>query len=86
MLICSRNAATVRTAAFTGLIVLGGPMNVDQTEKYPFLDAEIGWIRQALADQTPVLGICLGSQLLAKAAGGRFTPMPSKRSAGIRSN
>jgi GMP synthase (glutamine-hydrolysing) len=57
-----------------GLVVLGGPMNVDQTDEYPFLAAEVEWIRAALAGQTPVLGICLGSQLLAKAAGARVYP------------
>jgi len=57
-----------------GLVVLGGPMNVDETERYPFLAAEIDWIFAALTAQTPVLGICLGSQLLAKAAGARVYP------------
>jgi GMP synthase (glutamine-hydrolysing) len=55
----------------SGLVVLGGPMNVDQTDRYPFLDAEVDWIRQAVAAETPVLGICLGAQLLAKALGAR---------------
>jgi GMP synthase (glutamine-hydrolysing) len=62
----------------SGMIVLGGPMNADQTERYPFLAAEIDWIRAALASQTPLLGICLGSQLLAKAAGARVYPNPVK--------
>jgi GMP synthase (glutamine-hydrolysing) len=56
-----------RTAA--GLVVLGGPMNVDQTDRYPFLATEVRWIEQALAAELPVLGICLGSQLLAKSLG-----------------
>jgi GMP synthase (glutamine-hydrolysing) len=56
-------------ASLAGLIVLGGPMNVDQIDKYPFLAAELDLIRAAVAGETPVLGICLGSQLLAKAAG-----------------
>lgn len=54
-----------------GLVVLGGPMNVDQTDRYPFLAAETRWIADAIAADVPVLGICLGSQLLAKALGAR---------------
>jgi GMP synthase (glutamine-hydrolysing) len=52
-----------------GLVVLGGPMNVDQTDRFPYLAEEVQWIRQAVAADLPVLGICLGSQLLAKALG-----------------
>jgi GMP synthase (glutamine-hydrolysing) len=46
-------------------------MNVDQIDEYPFLRLEVEWIQQALAREVPVLGICLGAQLLAKAAGAR---------------
>jgi GMP synthase (glutamine-hydrolysing) len=54
-----------------GLVILGGPMNADQTDRYPALAAETGWIREAVDVGLPVLGICLGSQLLAKALGAR---------------
>jgi GMP synthase (glutamine-hydrolysing) len=54
-----------------GLVVLGGPMNVDEVERYPFLAREIRWIREAMAMELPLLGVCLGSQLLAKAMGAR---------------
>jgi GMP synthase (glutamine-hydrolysing) len=57
-----------------GLVVLGGPMNVDQVSEFPFLQREVDWIRQVVARGVPVLGICLGSQLLAKAFGARVTP------------
>lgn len=56
------------------LIVMGGPMNVDETHLYPFLDAELKLIAQALQAKRPVLGICLGSQLIAKALGARVYP------------
>ena len=46
-------------------------MNVDETARYPFLADEVNWIRQAIAAELPVLGVCLGSQLLAKALGSR---------------
>jgi GMP synthase (glutamine-hydrolysing) len=57
-----------------GLVVLGGPMNVDQTDQYPFLAAELEWIREAIERGLPVLGVCLGSQLMAKALGAEVTP------------
>jgi GMP synthase (glutamine-hydrolysing) len=57
-----------------GLVVMGGPMNVDQTAQYPFLATEVELIRQALARRVPMLGICLGAQLLAKAAGAKVYP------------
>jgi GMP synthase (glutamine-hydrolysing) len=55
----------------SGLIVMGGPMNVDQTDRYPNLVEEVRWLRQAVDANLPVLGVCLGSQLLAKALGRR---------------
>jgi GMP synthase (glutamine-hydrolysing) len=55
----------------TGLVVLGGPMNVDEVQRYPFLAADVRWIRQAVEGRLPVLGVCLGAQLLAKALGAR---------------
>ena len=58
----------------SGLIVLGGPMNVDEIDRYPFLALDIQWIEQALKLELPLLGICLGSQLLAKALGARVYP------------
>ena len=60
--------------ALAGLVVLGGPMNVDQTDRYPYLADEVGFIRQALDAELPLLGICLGSQLLAKTLGARVYP------------
>jgi len=56
---------------FLGLIVLGGPMNVDEVQKHPFLGDDIRWIRQTIEAGIPLLGICLGAQLLAKAFGAR---------------
>lgn len=54
-----------------GLVVLGGPMNVDEVDRYPFLTRDVEWIGMALATNLPVLGICLGAQLLAKTLGAR---------------
>lgn len=55
----------------TALIVLGGPMGVDDHARYPFLTDELRLIESALKVDAPVLGICLGAQLLARAAGAR---------------
>ncbi len=60
------------------LIVLGGPIGVYETGSYPFLNAEIDLIEHRLSRQLPVLGICLGAQLMAKALGGRVYPGPVK--------
>jgi GMP synthase-like glutamine amidotransferase len=63
-----------RPGQWSGLVVLGGPMNVDDVAHYPYLADEVGWIREAVASRLPVLGICLGSQLLAKALDVRVYP------------
>jgi len=58
----------------SGLVVMGGPMNVDETDRYPFLAAEVDWLQRAIDSRLPVLGVCLGAQLLAKALGSRVYP------------
>jgi GMP synthase (glutamine-hydrolysing) len=54
-----------------GLVVMGGPMGVYEQGRYPFLRQEARLIEQALKNDTPILGICLGSQLLASVLGAR---------------
>ena len=61
---------------YDGLVVLGGPMNVDQADRFPHLKAELAAIREAVHADKPVLGICLGGQLLAQAMGGHVHPNP----------
>jgi len=53
----------------SGLIVMGGPMSVYDQARFPFLLDEQRLIEQALKDDKPVLGVCLGSQLLAATLG-----------------
>ncbi len=52
-----------------GAVVMGGPMNVDEVERFPGLAAEREWLAAAVERGMPVLGICLGAQLLARALG-----------------
>lgn len=52
-----------------GLIVMGGPMNVYEHDRYNFLRNELYFIEHVLQQNKPVLGICLGSQLLAAVLG-----------------
>lgn len=51
------------------LVVMGGPMGVYDTDRYPWLDDEIAVLRRRLAAGRPTLGVCLGSQLIAAALG-----------------
>jgi GMP synthase (glutamine-hydrolysing) len=61
-------------AGIEGLVILGGPMGVYETERYPALAAERRLVRTAAAAGCPVLGICLGAQLLASAFGADVHP------------
>ncbi|MDA2918767.1 gamma-glutamyl-gamma-aminobutyrate hydrolase family protein [Desulfobacterota bacterium AH_259_B03_O07] len=58
---------------YRGLVVLGGPMNVDQTDQYKHVITEINLIQEAIDQGLPVLGICLGAQLIAKALGAKVS-------------
>ena len=51
------------------LVVMGGPMGVYQADRFPFLQAEVEVLRARLAADRPSIGLCLGSQMLAAAAG-----------------
>lgn len=64
--------------SFKAVVVLGGPMNVDEEDRYPFLKAENIFLQKVLKAGVPFLGICLGSQLLAKAAGAKVVKSPVK--------
>lgn len=60
------------------LIVLGGPIGAYEDERYPFLSDEIALIERRIAENRPVLGICLGAQLIARALGARVFPGKAK--------
>jgi len=57
--------------SYDGLIVLGGTPNVDEENRYPYLRDEKRIIRQAVTEDMPYLGFCLGHQLLADVLGAR---------------
>jgi GMP synthase-like glutamine amidotransferase len=60
----------------SGLVFLGGTMSVN--DGHPWLDDEMRLIRHAASRDLPMLGHCMGSQLIAKALGGAVYPMPTK--------
>jgi GMP synthase (glutamine-hydrolysing) len=66
------------TGDLEGLIVMGGPMNVDEEDKYPFLLPEVQLIEKVVCRKKPVLGICLGAQLIATALGSKVYPNKHK--------
>lgn len=53
------------------LIILGAPVGVYEEDKYPWIRDEIGVIEKRLESDRPLMGICLGAQLIARAAGSR---------------
>lgn len=65
--------APPHSSAFDALIVMGGPMNIYEYGRHPWLRAEKALIRSALDAGRRVLGVCLGAQLLADVLGGPVT-------------
>ena len=63
---------------YHGLVVLGGPMSVNDARQHPHLITELNLIEEAMQRNLPVLGICLGAQLIAKALGATVYPTQEK--------
>jgi GMP synthase-like glutamine amidotransferase len=61
--------------SYDAVFVFGGTVHPDQDGRYAWLRAEVDWLRRLLSRQVPTLGICLGSQLLARAAGSWVRPL-----------
>ena len=62
--------------SYDAVLVFGGAMHADQDAHHPWLNEESLWLQQVLDRHTPVLGVCLGVQLLARAAGAWVGRMP----------
>jgi GMP synthase (glutamine-hydrolysing) len=63
---------------YDAVFVFGGHMNVDEESAHPWLRSEDELIRDLVAREMPVLGVCLGGQMLAKAAGAHVGPSPER--------
>lgn len=76
--ICIDEGATVPVTPddYSGLVFMGGPMSVN--DPLPWVEQELALIRTAVARDIPVLGHCLGGQLMAKALGATVTKNPQK--------
>lgn len=60
------------------IVVLGGPIGVYESDRYPWIADEVDGLRARLSAGGPTLGICLGAQLMARALGARVYPGPAK--------
>lgn len=60
------------------LVLLGAPLGVYDTKTHPYLADEIGWAEQRLKSGRPILGVCLGAQIMAAASGARVYPGTEK--------
>lgn len=61
-------------SAWDAIMVFGGAMHPDQDAEHPWLGGEAGFLEAALAERVPLLGVCLGAQLIARAAGAGVGP------------
>ena len=73
-----QNARLPSSKTFDTLLVMGGPMNAYEDNKYPWLAKEKTYIRSAIVSGKHVIGICLGAQLIADALGALVTAAPEK--------
>ncbi|PIQ82763.1 MAG: glutamine amidotransferase [Candidatus Omnitrophica bacterium CG11_big_fil_rev_8_21_14_0_20_64_10] len=67
-------AVPARLDAAVGLVIMGGPMGVGDRMRYPYLRGELKLIEQALRTDRPILGVCLGAQMLASVLGAPVYP------------
>jgi GMP synthase-like glutamine amidotransferase len=75
--VCSTHAGETvpdSAACYEAVVVMGGPMSARSDDGFPTRSTEIALLGDALSREVPVLGVCLGAQLLAIAAGARVVP------------
>lgn len=60
------------------LVVMGGPMSVNDEEEFPWLSKEMAFVSRVIDAELPVLGVCLGAQLIAKVLGSHIYPNGEK--------
>lgn len=65
-------------SAYDTLIMMGGPMSVNESDRYPYIEREAELARTFMAQGKKVLGVCLGAQIMAKALGARVYPGAEK--------
>lgn len=70
--------AQPKTEGYDGIIVLGGPMSVYDVAGYPHLETEMAILRDAIDREIPILGVCLGAQLIARTLGADVVPNHEK--------
>jgi GMP synthase (glutamine-hydrolysing) len=70
-------------AGFDGVLAMGGPMGAADEAEHPWLAGEKALLRDAVAATIPVLGVCLGAQLVAAALGARTYPVPAGPEVGL---
>ena len=63
-----------RASSYDAVMVFGGSQHPDQDDRFPWLGREEGFLREVLAGDVPVIGVCLGAQMLARAAGASVGP------------
>lgn len=74
--VAAGTALPARAADFAGLCFMGGPMSVN--DPLPWIEPELALIQDAIAHDVPVIGHCLGGQLMSRALGGKVTRNPVK--------
>jgi len=72
------NLSQVETLSDNLLIILGGPISVNDAAMFPFIETEIKILKQRIKADKPTLGICLGAQLIASAMGANVYPGKAK--------
>lgn len=72
---CVEDLTSLDAVAPTLVVVLGGPIGAFEDDVYPFLRAEFAFVQRRLDAGLPILGICLGAQLIARALGAGVAPM-----------